>query len=229
MYAFQGWFEKMGIGLTGSGLQLTRLGGAFGAQLLGAGTANTPAIMSTAGGKALNFYINSTATSGDNRGLYLRTYFNGIGGGGDCARIFATVSAVGATTVHGLHASLNFDASTDKVTGQATAVRATLHIPNGTMPAGGTYSAMIVEMYFDGTSAVPTAVTSLSMLRFVVDGGNATVRQKATKLFTIEGAYDNAAGMVLTAQNEPTWNGKTCLVRVVINGTPMNLIAVDPS
>lgn len=227
--SLRGVLLKFGVKQVGNGMHLTRLGGAYGAELLGAGTTTTKAVMSKVNGKALNFVFSSTATSGDNRGMYLRTYFSGIGGGGDAARIFATVNAVGASTVHGLHASLNFGAYTDKVTGQATAIRATLHIPNGAMPAGGTYSAAIIEAYFDGTSANPAAVTQLSMLRFVVAGGNSTVRQKMTKLFTIEDAYDNAAGMVLTAQNEPTWTGKTCLIRVKINGTDMNLIAVNPA
>jgi len=230
MYALQAWFLKMGIGLNGRGLELNRLGGSYGAQLMGAGTATTPASMSTASGKALSFYINSSATSGDNRGLYLRTYFTGVGGGGDSARIFASVTAAGATTVHGLHASVNFTtATTSKVTGQACAVRATLQIPNGKMPANGTYSALIVEAALDGASADPSGVTQLSLARFIVSGGDATARRKITKFLTIEDAYDNAAGMVLTAQNEPNWAGKTCLIRVLINGVAMNLIAVNPA
>ena len=226
----EAWFLKYGMIPSGlNGLKLSSLGGGYGAKLIGAGTSASKATMSTVNGKALSFYINSTATSGDNRGMYLRTYFSGVGGGGDSARIFATVNAAGAGTVHGLHASVNFGGSTHKITGQAAAVRATLHIPNSALPAGGTYSAQIVEVYLDGTSADPSAVTLFAMSRFVIDGGDATARRKVTKFFTIENAYDNAAGMVLSAQNEPSWAGKTCLIRVVINGTPMNLIAVNPT
>ena len=226
----ESWFLKYGFQPNPyNGMKLSNLGGAYGARLLGAGTETTKAVMSTVNGKALCFYINSTATSGDNRGQYLRTYFSGVGGGGDAARILATVNAVGVGTVHGLHVGLDFGAYTHKATGQATALRATFNIPNGAMPAGGTYSAAIIEAYLDGTSADPSAVTQFSLVRFVVSGGDATARRKVTKLFTIEDVYDNAAGMVLTAQSEPTWTSKTCLIRIKVNGTAMNLIAVDPA
>jgi hypothetical protein len=215
-----------GIDSDGVGLKLCGLGGGKSGLLLSAGSSSRKAATSKANVNFLSFYFDSQATSGDNRGLYLRTYFSGIGGGGDAARVFATVDAVGAGTVHGLHASVNFAAATDKVTGQAAAIRATWHIPNGAMPANGTYSALIAEVYADGNSASPAAVTQHSIARFVVAGGNATARDKVKNLFTIEGVSSASGNMIHTGQNEPTWTGATALIRILINGTAYHLIAV---
>jgi hypothetical protein len=74
--------------------------------------------------KFLQFYLESIATSGDNRGMYLRTYYTGAGGGGDALRVYADVS-VAAANVFGAHISLGLGESTTggKVTGLGVGVR----------------------------------------------------------------------------------------------------------
>jgi hypothetical protein len=228
-YKWNTFLTPAGINADGTKVQLTGLGGAMAGALFGAGSSSNKATKDTANTKFLAFYFDTGATSGDNRGMYLRTYYTGTGGGGDSARIFATVSAA-VGTVHGSHISLNFGSNSNKCTGQGVALRSTIHIPNGgAMPSGGTYAALQAEAYCDGTDSDPSNTTQFSLMRFVVAGGNAAARNKVTKLMTIEGVTTGASNMIQTGQNEPTWASKTCLIRILVGGTPMNLIAVDPS
>lgn len=224
--SYIGQFLRANIRPYGKKIQLTGLGGAFGTTaLMGAGTAASPATWEV-GGNALQFYFKNTYASGGVRGLYLRTYF-ATGSSGDCARIFSTVNT-STTTVQGAHISLSF-ATGAVLSGQGVAMRATLHIPNEVMGAFGTYAAGQSEVFMDGTTSDPSAATQLTVHRFVVAGGDATARDRVKKLFSIEGVTSGAANMIQTGQNEPTWASKTCLIRILVGSTPMNLIAVDPS
>lgn len=223
------WIGDMllaGIKSDGKAIQLVGLGGGMGAKLLGAGNSTSQATDNTNGMNFIEFRFSHKGSSGNNRGLYLRTYFSG-GAGGDCARIFSTVSA-SAGTVYGAHISLNFD-SGKVLSGEGIANRCTLHVPDEVVASGGTLAALQAEIYMDGNSADPSAVTQMSLMRFVVAGGNATARDRIKKLFTIEGVTSGASNLFQAGQNEPTWAGKTCLIRILVAGTPMNLIAVDPS
>lgn len=224
--SWKGDFIHAGIDTDGKKLRLTGLGGGFATtNLMGAGTAASPATFATAG-NALQFYFKSTYASGGVRGLYLRTYFED-GSSGDCARIFSTVNE-STGTVQGAHISLSF-ATGAIISGQGIAMRATLHVPNEVMGAFGTYAATQSEVFMDGTSSDPSAATQFTLHRFVVAGGDATARDRVKKLFSIEGVTSGAANMIQTGQSEPTWSSKTCLIRILVGGTPMNLIAVDPS
>lgn len=123
----------------------------------------------TADTKFVTMYFKNTATSGDNRGMYLRLYLAGAGGGGEALRCFTTVYDVIAGTAHGAHISLNFN-TTGKLTGLGVAMRATLHIPNQAMSGGGNYAAIQAEIYSDGSSSDPAGMTEFSMFRVVNDG-----------------------------------------------------------
>ncbi len=121
--------------------------------------------------KFMQFYLESTATSGDNRGMYLRTYFSGAGGGGDALRVYADVS-VAAANVFGAHISLGLGESTSggAVTGLGVGVRATLGLPDVALASGGTYAALMAEIYSFGDNSDAGAVTELSFIRVVNDG-----------------------------------------------------------
>ena len=136
--------------------------------LIKAGTSGTKVTTATADMKFLSLYLENTATSGDNRGMYLRLYLGGAGGGGEAARIFTTVNDVAAGTAHGAHISLNFG-STGSITGLGVGVRSTLHIPNQAQ-VGGTYAGGQSELYFDGASADISGATMHSIHRFICDG-----------------------------------------------------------
>lgn len=102
--------------------------GTTAALLHGAGTSSLPASTSTANKNFLGYWVESTASSGDCRGMYLRTYFGGAGSG-EAARIYSTVNYAGAAavggTINGMHCSLSI-ASGSTISGQAFSARFTL-------------------------------------------------------------------------------------------------------
>lgn len=136
--------------------------------IIKAGTSGAPVTEDTADMKFMAFYFDNGATSGDNRGMYLRQYLTGAGGGGEAARIFTTISDVAAGTAHGAHISLNFGSS-GSCTGQGIAMRGTLHIPDAAM-SGGTYAAVQAEIYADGSSSDISGTTSHAAFRCVIGG-----------------------------------------------------------
>ena len=72
-------------------------------QILKSGSSSSPTVCTTADTKQLQFYLENSATSGDNRGMYLRLYLSGAGGGGEAARIFTTCDNVACGTAHGAY------------------------------------------------------------------------------------------------------------------------------
>ena len=109
--------------------------------ILGSGTSADLTTTATANTKMMSFYLENSATSGDNRAMYLRLYLSGAGGGGEALRVFTTVNNVAARTAHGAHISLNFGA-TGTVTGQGIAMRATLHLPDVALSSNVTMAAV---------------------------------------------------------------------------------------
>lgn len=136
-----------------------------------AGTSASRVTEDTANMKFMSFYFDNGATSGDNRGMYLRLYLTGAGGGGEAARVFTTIEDVAAGTAHGAHISLNFG-DTGSVTGLGVAMRGTLHVPDDASWAPGTVSALQAEIYSDGDDSDTDGATEVSFIR-VVNGGNA--------------------------------------------------------
>lgn len=199
-----------------------------GGVVMGAGTSSSRVTTASADKKMLSFYFENSANTGDNRGMYLRLYQSGTGaGGGEALRCFTTVTgALG--TAHGAHISLNFG-TTGTLSGLGVACRNTLHIPDDLNPTG-TITAGQSEIYFDGDNSSTADITNAThcIHRFILDG-DTTARAKATDVFHFVNMPDGASKCVQTGQNEPTWTSKTCLIRCKVNGTVMNLIAVDPS
>jgi hypothetical protein len=192
--------RKMDFGTTA----LATEGAATAALLLGNGTSTTPASTSTAGKNFLGFWTESEATSGDSRGLYLRHYIAGVGGSGEAARIYGTVSDVAATDARGAHISLSFG-STGTVTSSGQALTTTLHIPN-TTPLTGTLSCITAEIYSEGSTSDP-AGASLSFIRFAVNGDTTGDDDVITDAYVFDFSnlggsasgslwYDNTAGVV---------------------------------
>lgn len=142
-----------------------------GALVMGLGTSAARAVTDLADSKWLSFYLENSATSGDNRAMYLRLYTSGAGGGGDALRVFHTVQDVAAATAHGAHISLNFG-STGTVTGQGIANRNTLHLPDAALASNVTMSPLQAEIWSDGSDSDPGGSTLLSFMR-IVNGGNA--------------------------------------------------------
>lgn len=191
--------------------------------LHGAGTGSLPETTATANSNFMEYRLQNSATSGDNRGLYLRLYMTGAGGGGEAARIFTTVDDVAAGTAHGAHISLNFDA-TGSVTGQGIAGRNTLHIPNDASWAPGTIAALQAEIWSDGANSDTDGATSVSFIR-VVNGGNASgiadVDDDAS-LIALTG-FTIASGNVIQADTDETKFSHK--IRIDLDGTPYYLMA----
>lgn len=191
--------------------------------ILGAGTAADPATTATADTKFIEWRLQNTATSGDNRGIYLRFYLAGAGGGGESLRAFTTISDVAAGTAHGAHVSLNF-ASTGSVTGLGVAARATLHIPDDASWAPGTVAALQAEIWSDGDDSDTDGATSVSFLR-VVNGGNANgiadVDDDAS-LISLSGFTIGAGNMIVADTDETKFSHK---IRIDLDGTPYYLMA----
>lgn len=185
------------------------------ALVMGIGTSSGRAQANAASRNFLSFYFENFATSGDNRGMYLRLYHSGAGAGGEAARLFTTVNNVAAGTAHGAHISLNFGTS-GTVTGLGVAMRATLHIANQATQAG-TLAAIQAEIYSDGSTSDP-AGSSLSFIR-VVNGGDATGGADVdddVALFDISGVTIATGNLVAASTTEANYSHS---VRVRINGT----------
>lgn len=135
----------------------------------GAGSSSSKVSSSEADKNFLEFRFQNSATSGDNRGIYLRLYLTGAGGGGEALRAFTTVQDVAAGTAHGAHISLNFG-DTGTVTGQGIAGRNTLHMPDVALTSNVTMAALQAEIYADGSDTDPGGSTILSFIRTAVGG-----------------------------------------------------------
>jgi predicted RecA/RadA family phage recombinase len=217
--------------LTGQSDQLCRTFGAAGGAVAqgllgGAGTNASPATTAVADKCFLDFRVQSTATTGTARGIYVKLLL-GAATGGEALRAFTECSSnTPVDTVNGAHISLQFGASAGNVTGLATAARCTLMAPDRALT--GTVAAVMAELWADGASSAATGCR-LSFLRACL-GGNATglaALEDYANLIEVAGGT-NASGNVVGALNgnEPTWTGHTGLIRVCLNGTTAYLVAI---
>lgn len=120
-------------------------------------TDSDPIVSSVADTRFIEAYFKSLATSGDNRGLYLRMDFAAVGGG-DGARIYALAKAAIAT-MQGLHATAQI-ATGGSITGLIDGVRATLATSSGLTLSGGSAYALRVD------SDLGSAVTGMTKAAF---------------------------------------------------------------
>jgi len=220
--SLQGKLEKLGLKLDAGSIQL--LAGANNSALvMGSGTGASPVTTSAANKNFVEFRCETTTTTAgsDTRGIYNRLYIAGIStGGGESLRTFTTVEAA-IGTAHGIHASLNFNSGS--CSGQGIASRNTLHIPNAGM-TGGTYAALQAEIYSDGTSSDPAAVTQLSLIRIVNAGhanGIADVDDDA-KFLAFSGFTIGAGNMIFANAATPSH-----VIKCDIGGTAYYLCACN--
>ena len=193
------------------------------ALLHGLGTSTTPVQTSSGSVNFLGYWVQTSATSGDVRGLYMRLFFTGIGGPGEAARLFSTVSNVVASTVRGAHISLDF-AATGTVTGLGAALECTLHIPNqGTQ--SGTMAAIKLAINSDGSTSDPSGA-ALSYIR-VDNQGDATGGidvDDDVYLFDIQGHTIGNGNLVEVAQAETSYEHN---IRIRVGSTIMYLMCAD--
>jgi len=167
------------------------------------GVAGAPYVKDTVNTTFRQFRYDYGAASGAGQGNYTRLYMTGAGTAtGNAARFYTDVVGVAIGNAYGAHISVGFGESTTagSVTGLAAAVRGTLGFPDLAMGAGGTYAAIMPEIFSFGAAADPSAVTELSFIRCVNDGnaaGIATVDDKAYLLVLTGGSI--AGGNIVEA------------------------------
>jgi hypothetical protein len=176
--------------------------------LMGRGTTADPVTTSTADAKFFEWRCQSSATSGDNRMLYMRYELSGTGGG-ECIRAFTKIQGT-IGTARGAHISLDIDATVgDKVTGLAAGVDAQILLGNKTAEAGiGAHCALNVEIYGAGASTDYATANKLSFIRFSMAGGHAdaiTDIDDDAYLFDIVGATEGAGNMVIASNTEANY------------------------
>ncbi len=187
------------------------------------GDSTTRMVNDTANYRFLNYNFDNGATSGDSRGMYLRQFITGAGGGGEAARIFSTVEDVAGATVRGAHISLNF-ADTGTVTGLGVALECTLHIANQATQAG-TLAPIKLAINSDGSTSDP-ASSQLSYIRIDNQGdatGGADVDDDVF-LFDIQGHTIGTANLVEVAADE---TGYAHNIRIRVGATEMYLMCAD--
>jgi hypothetical protein len=115
------------------------------------------------------------------------------------------------------------------LSGVGTVVLARSHVPNAALTAG-TFAAIQAEIYSDGASSDVNS-RPYSALR-VVNAGNATGMGTVDTdafLFDFVGFTPASGAFIGDAGDEPTWTGKTRLVRCRLpSGSLSNLLLVDP-
>jgi len=186
---------------------------------MGAGTADFPLTTDLPDKNHVEFRFENTATSGDNRGIYLRFYLNGAGGGGEALRAFTTVEKA-CGTAHGAHLSLNYGDS-GSLSGLGVAARATLHLPSGT--ATGTLAPVQSEFWLEADDSAPPAAHGL--FRGVVDG-DTTNKASVKNLLMLAGVQvtdgdSGVADMVTTGCEDAVSDAR---IKISVNGTPMWLL-----
>jgi len=159
------------------------------AVLHGAGVSGTNVVINSANKRFMNYYLENSATSGDNRGMYLRHYLSGAGSSGEALRLFQTISDVACAGAHGAHISLNFG-TTGSVVGLGMASRCTLHLPAGTMPTG-TVAPVMSEVWFEADTSSPPP--SNHSLFYGTVSGNATLQADFKNLFQLDVKVTGAA------------------------------------
>lgn len=176
----------------------------------------------TAEMKFIDMRLNSSATSGTSRGMYIKLFLTGNAGGEALRAYTVNTSDTPADTCNGAHISLGFGTSTGNVTGLATAARFDLMVPNRAL--AGTTAVIMAEIWAGGASSTNSGV--MSFLRMEV-GGNATgitalTRQAGVVAFHFAaGCADTTNGIV---DHGHTTNTAAGAIKIYIDGVGLQWI-----
>lgn len=172
-------YNTLAITSTGSIDFLNKGGAASGALIHGAGTSGSPALLGSTAGNGLSYYMSSSATSGDVRGMDLRLYLAGAGSAGEALRAYTTVNGVSvAGTVNGAHISLGLTGAGATIAGQGFGLRVSYAVANSVTTVGGASNAvMLVE---SDIATGPTFHANTAFIRFNNYGA-----QKLANLFSV--------------------------------------------
>lgn len=165
--------------------------------LHGAGLAGTPETTAAANQNFQGYWTQSTATSGDSRGAYIRHYFSGAGGSGEALRAYGTVNNVAAAgTVNGAHVSLSLAGASAAISGSANALRATLDFAAAVGVVGGTVAVIRADSNIAAGPTIPAGTAFIAVdnvgtqkLDYLLNVTNAS-----TTMFAEAGTGANSAG-----------------------------------
>ncbi len=163
----------------------------------------------------LGIFTKTTAASGDNRGMYWKHTFSGIGSGEVLRPVASVATANVATggTVNGIHTTLSV-ATSSNVSGAGNAIRATLEAAAATRTLGGTCAALQLDSNIGANNTVPA---TWSFIR-VSDSGSV----KLNYLLNIPPASNSTIFATHTTQT------MTHSIRIVdANGTPYYIMCAS--
>lgn len=140
-----------------------------GSIVMGFGSTTDRIYWSDADKNGIGYWMESAATSGDARGIYIRLYLSGAGAG-EAARFYATVNAANVATggtVNGAHISLSHSTtSTHTISGQGNALRLTLDAGAATRALNANTACLMLESNIGANNTA----TGLSFIRVVKTG-----------------------------------------------------------
>jgi len=192
--------------------------------IIKAGTSSDYITADVADMKFISMYFDNGASSGDNRGMYIRLNLTG-GAGGEALRPY-TVLSTASGTAHGAHIGLSLGTA-GSITGLGCGSRSTLEFPNDVTLSSGTYCGGMSELYFNGDNSSTTDITGVtehSIHRFCI-AGDTTAKAKVQNAFSIPYAPSGSGttNMIDTNQNG---TASTDGLRVLINGICVIKIAL---
>lgn len=192
--------------------------------LFGIGTTGDPATTDAANANFVELRCETTATSGDDRLMYMRYYMNGINTtGGECLKA-GTVLEKKIGTARGGQASIEVS-NLGYVSGFACGWDALLEVKDEVLPAGGTYCAGQSQIYITGSTSDISPVALHGIHRFSVIGGDATAEGKVLNAFNFDVA--NCVGNGLMIEEGANLGTIVQSIRVTVNGTPRYLLLYD--
>lgn len=199
----------------------------------GTSTAGERAANATANKNFFGYWFDSTATSGDVRGIYMRIYAKGVGGSVDAMRAYATMNAEGVVACQGLHGSCSV-ASTIAGTGAGlgVGVRGTVDPSAANVTAGGSFYGVIAETvtasgsHATGASCYPLLIRCLGNGNKPIDAF--AIGDAAGPISTADGGGADAdTAAIITNAGAVTAANFTARLHVKINGTRYR-IPLDP-
>lgn len=196
-------------------VQLDAAGGtaAANALLMGIGTSGDPATTATANKDMVELRCQSTATSGDFRGIYVRTDIAGAGGAGESVRGNTVINAASGGTVNGGHFSSEVKTGGGSVVGQATGVRAGFIVPNAALSGGTVYGALC-EIYSGGSSSNVSGATKHAILG-IAASGDAAGAANVLNAMSFDG---NDASGDMIYENVAAYANWAGSIRILVNG-----------
>lgn len=134
---------------------------------LGGGTSASPLTTATTDKNFVGMYTQSTATSGDSRGAYVKHVLGGTiatTGYGDAVRAYCSVTGTGYSYASGIHASMSLAASAT-ITGSGAGARCTLGAAADTRTLPGNIAALQIDSDIATGNTVPATAALIRLAK----------------------------------------------------------------